>query len=73
MELEEALRKAFPHGHPKYVELTLEELTLFDVKNHDFAFKIFDAYGSIASTSPSGDLSEALDKTLSFSTGGSAN
>ena len=38
MELEEALRKAFPHGHPKYVELTLEELTLFDVKNHDFAF-----------------------------------
>jgi len=37
MAFEEALGKAFPHGHPKYVELTLEELELYDVKNHDFA------------------------------------
>jgi hypothetical protein len=43
----------------------------------DLAFKIFDAYGNIASTSLSGGLSEALDKaldkTLNLSTKGGAN
>jgi len=38
MELIDELRKRFPHGHPQYVELTLMELELHDVKNHDFAF-----------------------------------
>lgn len=38
MELEEMLRKEFPHGLPDYVNLTLEELQLHSTKNHDFAF-----------------------------------
>lgn len=38
MEFEEMLRKEFPHGHPDYVGLTLEELQLHSTKNHDFAF-----------------------------------
>jgi hypothetical protein len=46
---------------------------VFGRATSDFAFKIFDAYGSIASTSPSDDLSKAMDTTLSLSTGGSAN
>lgn len=37
MEFEKALRKLFPHGHPRYVALTLEELELHNVKNYDFA------------------------------------
>jgi len=37
MELEDELKERFPYGHPRYVDLTLEELELHNAKNHDFA------------------------------------
>ena len=31
------LKERFPHGHPRYVELSLLELQLHNEKNHDYA------------------------------------
>ena len=31
------LRKLFPHGHPYFTEMTLDELALHSDKNHDYA------------------------------------
>ena len=31
------LRKLFPHGHPRFTEMTLDELALHSDKNHDYA------------------------------------
>ena len=37
-DVEDFLRKLYPHGHPKFVELALEEIRLHSDKNHDYAF-----------------------------------
>lgn len=33
----EDLRKVFPHGHPKFLPITLKEIELHSKKNHDYA------------------------------------
>lgn len=35
--LVKALRRLYPHGHPAFVELTLDLLKLHSAKNHDYA------------------------------------
>ena len=32
------LRPKFPHGHPKFISLCLEEMELHSQKNHDYAY-----------------------------------
>ncbi len=35
--LADELRRCFPHGHPRFVELIAKALQLHDLKNHDYA------------------------------------
>ena len=37
MKMLDALKKEYPHGHPDFSKITLEELALHSAKNHDYA------------------------------------
>lgn len=36
-KLEDTLREQFPHGHRRFIEISLEEMQLHSDKNHDYA------------------------------------
>uniref|UniRef100_A0A6M3J401 Uncharacterized protein n=1 Tax=viral metagenome TaxID=1070528 RepID=A0A6M3J401_9ZZZZ len=38
-EVAEQLRKAFPHGHPDFIPMTLEEMKLHSEKNFKYTFR----------------------------------
>ena len=38
MKLVEQLRELFPNGHPKFTDMTIDELKLHSDKNYDYAF-----------------------------------
>jgi hypothetical protein len=35
--VEEVLREVFPYGHPQFLPITLQEIELHSMKNHDYA------------------------------------
>ena len=37
LDLQHALRLLYPHGHPRFVKILLEEAQLHSDKNHDYA------------------------------------
>jgi hypothetical protein len=37
-KIKEELKREFPHGHPDFIALTLEELDLHSKKNRDYSF-----------------------------------
>jgi hypothetical protein len=63
-KISEELRKLFPHGHEKFIELCLKEMELHSKKNHDYASgghplgnfyrvaKILDLYPGMSPDSP---------------------
>jgi hypothetical protein len=58
------LRELFPHGHPDYIETTIEEMQLHSDKNHDYAaggdpLGNFKRVANILSMYPHLDMSDA--------------
>ena len=37
MDITETLKKEFPHGHPDFLPMTIDEVKLHSDKNHDYA------------------------------------
>ena len=64
----EKLREEFPHGHPDYVEITLEELQLHSDKNHDFAGGGDDPHGNFNRVSAIKKLYPGFDWDSPFGT-----
>ena len=59
----EELRKLFPHGHSRFIDLTIAEMDLHSRKNHDYAhggdpLGNFDRVATILSLYPDLDPSE---------------
>lgn len=69
--LENALRKAHPHGHPGFIPITLGEVELHSTKNHDYAkggppLGNFERVGKILALYPGLDLSQPIVVALVY-------
>ena len=63
MNVHEQLRKEYPHGHDRYIPMTLEELALHSAKNFDYAgggdpLGNFKRVGTLLSQYPKLDVSD---------------
>ena len=70
-ELEEILRRRFPHGHEGFIPMTLKEMELHSQKNHDYAHGgkatgNFDRVGAILALYPGLDFSKSQNVAVVY-------
>ena len=70
-KLEEILRRRFPHGHPGFIPMTIDEMELHSKKNYDYAgggkpTGNFDRVGKIVGMYPGIDWSKPQNVALFY-------
>lgn len=84
IELEKKLQACFPHGHPDFIPMTIDEMRLHSEKNYDYAregdplgnfYRVADALNSMGMTITPTEvcvvyMMKQLDAAIQMITGG---